>query len=817
MEVGFVDSRPPAVPSPPRSRRPACTAVVPWRPGSAPCTDRRAGSGVQWPPIAVRCGGRRCCPMYATEPRPDAIAAAAAAGGLSHEPPPAPPAAAAVCGRAPQVGARSALMVFRAQSALEDEELRLQEESATGKAREARQICAALRATERRLREHRARAEKAECELVAAHAARRQLEDEECIIRDKVMRVAEFRRELAEELERSTEAAVHPAEVVRRQMWAQTVFAGIKRARMHAVMTTLKDWVVHREKQRAMTAQAAAISRSTDVQVRRRYLAKLRRYAATGSVARRRRVQADLLFRSTGWGLQSTAFRKLAAFRLHRRRCRQMLAFADACCRQTMMGALRVSYRTFTHNLLQRIERKAREDRARLFLRCTVTGTLRIAWDRLLESAVTHRRRRVLLDQAAVLLGSTLDGMRRRYWAHWRSSTAHLLQRTIRQQRALDFLHRFDRCLRAVAFVRWMRCLDRAKVRKALNLRAEAMMRLQSGAMLRDIFRRLLQVAWRRRMRRLEYHVGRGARERNYFCESEGDAREAWHKAEEQRRALLERRVLRILRPLGRTGSVGFLVCHSNPTVVQVRHVASGGPGQVAGVRTGDMITHITTPLGTYRVQSPDQFQDLVGPPGFVFEGTTIELRVTRATEAQLRELRAAAKGVKVKPTNSPPRLLHSDLQDDHGELVLTVGPMGAGAKQSRMRQLERIKLRDFGDRFDPDRVFDLAHDPEACKEQIRCAFAEVAPGGQMPGNAMGRFVWAYAQRLGVTLPPMEQWTRASEELADSPDPGSTLFTFDECWRYVRDLFYEYVHGPLQIDPDVPHARRPARRGLPSF
>eukprot|EP01062_Namystynia_karyoxenos_P023837 TRINITY_DN19246_c0_g1_i1.p1 TRINITY_DN19246_c0_g1~~TRINITY_DN19246_c0_g1_i1.p1 ORF type:complete len:824 (+),score=261.23 TRINITY_DN19246_c0_g1_i1:79-2550(+) len=726
--------------------------------------------------------------------------------GTVWEPPPAPPesappppAAAAVCGRAPRDGVHSAVVLFDAQCRTEDVLFLEQQEQLLRQVQAVRAVREQMHNLDAALQRSRLRAEQADGECLSQQQwmARR---GQEANLRGAVLRTEQLCQRMQAKLDSARQARVHPAEVQRRRLWARHLAKTNMRLMMRAVLEMFYALVANKRRERNMKVQAGAIARTTNVALRRRYLGLWRRYAAAGRLKRRRHMQGELLFRSTAWGLTSDTFRKLLLYRLHRSRRRQMLRFADALLGSTGKGQLLVFWRRFTDCLQASAERRKRQEVASTFLRNNKMVLLRHVWRVLMTFVRLRRRDNACQSQAGLLWATTVHGLRLRYFMRWRGIATNVAVRVARHRCAMDFLRRHGHCLLAMMYNRWRHMLYGRKRRLLQEARANAIMRLQGGDVLRTLFSQLHVYALRRRAARLAYITGKGAVLRQRFCDDEEEVRIRWHEAEVARRELLLRRLQRYTRPLGRTGSVGFIVSQIGSGPVIVRHVSPGGPAVQAGIRIGDTILSVRTPLGLYKVTSADRFQDICGPSGFVFEGTTIELTVVRGSEHLIQELRQAAKQKKPARQNQRARLA---ADSEPVVLTLTLASMGAGAKQSRMRQLEKIKLRDFGDRFDPNKVFNLAHCPESCKKELATAFSEVSSGDVIRGSDFGRFVWAYAQLLGVSLPPIERWAGASDELRDSEDPSTALFTFDQAWRFLRDLFYEFVHGPLQLPPDA--------------
>eukprot|EP00662_Eupelagonemidae_sp_cell21_P040717 gene40717-53731_t len=236
----------------------------------------------------------------------------------------------------------------------------------------------------------------------------------------------------------------------------------------------------------------------------------------------------------------------------------------------------------------------------------------------------------------------------------------------------------------------------------------------------------------------------------------------------------------RLKKPFGKTGSVGLTLSATNA----IKTIIPGGAADKAGLQVGDVVLKVDNPRGPHEVTDTDSILREIGPEGHVFEGVTIVLRVLRPGKAPPKP-KPAPKGKKPggkkKDSASEEEVAVPGTEID---LKLTMAPISAGAKASRLKNLEQTKGKVFGKKFNAQRAFEMENDPDACRMTLRGAFNECDEDGS--GSLDLDECRQVAKRLGVPEPDPN--IEADADLSGELE-------FDEFYPSLRELFMDIIYG----------------------
>lgn len=454
--------------------------------------------------------------------------------------------------------------------------------------------------------------------------------------------------------------------------------------------------------------------------------------------------------RNTGRGLLHTYYLKMQAYLLFARRCRHRLLIAECLLSSIDSGRRYVLWMKLQRWPQLAGRRKVQRLRGELMQANTVAGLRRNAYLTLLRYCRNSRLER---KRGATLMSCTDNDLRRQYWAKLLRNMAN-------------------------------RGIMRAE-RKRRELRNKLL------ASIRNEIER--SVTWHYWIKWRLKTTARAPPEPPDVQTAEKAGRRLIQKQEIRERDFFNRLITRLKKPFGKTGSVGLAFTPDGA----VKQIIPGGAAQKAGLQVGDIVVEVRNPTGCHRVSDIDAIMEQIGPVGHVFEGVTIVLRVLRPakTTVEYIPLRAKAGGKKGRqaPTATAPPTTGGDNGGEEIDMQLTMGPISANSKASRLKALAATQGKVFGKAFSPQKAYELAHDPDACRMMLRGAFNECDTdgSGSLDLEECRGVVTRVAARLGVPEPASDVVAQAMEE-ADVDQSGE--LEFEEFFYYLRELFVDIIY-----------------------
>eukprot|EP00756_Hemistasia_phaeocysticola_P044688 Hpha_TRINITY_DN18480_c0_g1::TRINITY_DN18480_c0_g1_i1::g.165499::m.165499 len=687
------------------------------------------------------------------------------------------------------------------------------------------------------------RVEKGERRLEAAQVVNGQLEASIQRFLQEVGQLRDRADQVTQQIEVLRKTRMEPFEQHRRHLWAtwgneRTVWIERKER-----FSQLRGHTEVKKRQRALieSAQKALLTGGTGI--RQRYLKKLDLYRTRRQRLRRLDKQGTTLAVKTLKVLFRRYYMRLKTWAITSNRNRRLLKAAEAVCRGSEFGLLKMYWDKLGSLVELAAEMRRRNAFASVMSRTTDIGRMRTAYNALRRVATLARLRR-----AAVELAKTSgENLGRMYLAKLLGLLRHRAVERHIESRAIAMLAATAKGLMRVYFARLRKLASNRVKRMTRAKHAYALLRWHETMLRVTCWTRLEVNALMGMCRKLQKKIGLSAPRSAEILEEEQSLRDPIVEEEETRRSLRHRQMARVLRAYGKTGSIGFMVTKDSDGGIErvvVKNVLSNGPAAEAGLQEGDVVVGVHLPQGGYsQVNTTEDFILLVGPHNGVFEGTAIDIKIIRtagvyanAAKHQSRALRKGAqKGSrrigkdKAASAYNPPMTVR-----------VVVGPLSENARQFRKRELFKTLSHEWPF-LNVDLLFNLIHDPIACRAEVRESFIACDKEMEMPQptsksegprtnksecdppetsreqtsrRSIAGGPWhntmlstdgvrllfsTYAKRLCISVPPYSLWPNPIEDLAIY-DEFQLRFSFEDVFPYIREVFMAHLSS---VNSDV--------------